>query len=81
MTASVLDRVPVDEITAQAREIHFWRTVLMVIAGVLFGIGWLTAKTFAVLWLAAAWSATAVKVGWREGRARGADPRGPSGPV
>jgi hypothetical protein len=67
MTA-VLDRVPVDSITEQARQVRFWRTVLTVVAGVLFGAGWLVAKLFGVLWLAAAWCAVAVREGWREGR-------------
>lgn len=63
-----LDRVPVDRITREAREIHFWRTVLTLIAGLLYGIGWLTAKLFTGLWLVVAWTVTAVKLGWQEGR-------------
>ncbi|ANN16244.1 hypothetical protein SD37_11710 [Amycolatopsis orientalis] len=65
MTA-ILDRVPVDEITAEARQIQFGKTVLLGVAAVLFGLGWVVGKTFVVLWRAFAWSATAVKVGWRE---------------
>lgn len=61
-------RVPVGQINRQAREIHFWRTVLTLLAGLLFGLGWLTAKAFAVLWLAMTWTAVAVKVGWQEAR-------------
>jgi hypothetical protein len=68
MTTSVLDRIDLDAISEQARQVRFWRTVLTVIAGVLFGAGWLVAKLFGVLWLAAAWSAVAVREGWREGR-------------
>lgn len=64
----VLARVPVDRINRQAREIHFWRTVLTVLAGLLFGLGWLAAKAFAVAWLAMTWAAVAVKVGWQEAR-------------
>lgn len=67
----VLQRVPVEQINREARETHFWRTVLTLIAGLLFGIGWLAAKIFTGLWFALAWSATAVKVGWQEGRRRG----------
>ncbi len=78
MTTSVLDRVPVDAITEQARQVKFWRTALTVIAGVLFGAGWLTAKGFGVLWLASAWCAVAVREGWREGR--GTVKHGPSRP-
>jgi hypothetical protein len=62
------DEVLTDQITAEARQVHFWRTVLTIVAGLLFGVGWVTAKTFAVLWLATAWSFTAVRVGWREAR-------------
>lgn len=66
--SAVLDRVPVDRITAEARKIRFWRTVLTLLAGLLFLIGWSVAKAFGVAWLVAAWTATAVKVGWLEGR-------------
>lgn len=75
MTA-LLDRVPVDQISEQAREVRFSRTLLTVIAGILFGLGWVVAKAFGLAWLALAWSATAVKVGWQEGRA----PHGRPGP-
>ena len=65
MTA-VLDRVPVDRITDEARDVDFWRTVLTVFAAVLYGIGWLAAKTFVVLWRALVWAGVAVKVGWMD---------------
>ena len=67
MTA-VLDRVPVDEITAQARQVRFWRTVLTLVAGALYGLGWVTARLFAVVWLAASWCWVAVREGWRASR-------------
>lgn len=63
--------IPLDRITEQARQVKFWRSVLMALAGVLFGVGWLVAKGFGVLWLAVCWSAAAVRVGWQEAR-RGA---------
>jgi hypothetical protein len=62
------ETIPLDRITVEAREIHFGRTLLTVIAALLYGIGWTLAKTFTVLWFTAAWIATAVKVGWQEGR-------------
>lgn len=65
---SVMREVPVDRITREAREIHFWRTVLTLVAGLLYGIGWLVAKLFTGFWLALAWTFTAVKLGWQEGR-------------
>jgi hypothetical protein len=65
MTTTVLDRVPVDEITEQARAVRPGRTVLTVIAACLFGVGWVTARVFAVLWLSVMWSGVAVREGWR----------------
>lgn len=62
------DQVMTDRITAEARQIHFWRTVLTVVAGLLFGLGWISYKAVAGLWLVAAWCAAAVKVGWQEAR-------------
>lgn len=62
------DQVMTERITAEARETHFWRTVLTVIAGLLFGAGWLAAKTLAGIWFVVAWCAAAVKVGWQEAR-------------
>jgi hypothetical protein len=70
MTA-VLDRVPIDRISAEAREVHFGRTLLTIFAGVLYGIGWVAAKTVGLVWRAVAWSAVAVKVGWLEARKGG----------
>ena len=67
MTA-LTERLPLDEITAQAREVRFWRTVLTLVAAVLFGLGWVVAKAFGLAWLACAWSAVAVREGWRQGR-------------
>jgi hypothetical protein len=71
---AVLDRVPVDRIAAEARDVEFGRTLLKLIAGFFYLIGWLVAK----LLLAVAFAWTAVKVGYLEangprphGRARG----------
>ena len=71
MAVSWVERVPVERITDEARKVAFWRSVLRLLAAVLFGIGWLVAKAFAVLWLAGVWSVTAVRLGWQEAR-RGA---------
>ena len=68
MTTDVLDRIDLDGITRQAREVRFWRTVLTLVAAVLFGLGWVVAKAFGITWLACAWSAVAVREGWRQGR-------------
>lgn len=63
-----LDDVMTERITLEAREVRFWRTVATILAGLLFGLGFMVAKTFGLLWFALAWSVTAVRVGWREGR-------------
>lgn len=71
----LLARVPVEEITRQAREVHPGRVILTLIGGLLFTAGWAAGKLLGVAWLAMAWSGTAVQVGWRE--ARGTNPPPP----
>lgn len=66
--STMIERIPLERISTEAREIHFGRTMATLIAALLYVLGWLVAKAFGVLWYAAAWSATAVKVGWDEGR-------------
>jgi hypothetical protein len=73
--SAIAERVPFEEISRQAREIRFGRTVLAAITGILCGAGWLTAKLFAVLWLVLAWSVTAVRVGWEQAQAHQKPPR------
>lgn len=68
MTA-ILDRVPIEQISAEARQIRFRRILLVVLAGLFYGLGWAAAKTLGAVWLGLAWVATAVKVGWVEARA------------
>ena len=65
MTTTLLDRIPLDEITEQAQQVRPGRTALTLIAAVLYGLGWITARVFAAGWLAAVWSAVAVREGWR----------------
>lgn len=61
---TLAERIPVDQITEQARTVKPGHVLLTVFAGVFFGLGWVTAKLFAVLWLAASWVFTAVRLGW-----------------
>jgi len=68
MTAALRERVPVEEITAQAREVRFGPTVLLWIAAVFYAVGWFSGKTLGVVWLALVWSWTAARVGWQEAR-------------
>ena len=75
MTA-LTERLPVEEITAQARDVHFGRTLLTVIAAVFYGLGWAVARGF----FCVAWCGTAVKLGWQAGRRAGQVTSGPSRP-
>ncbi len=63
---SLVDRMPLDRISTEARDVHFTRSILTIVAAVLFGVGWVARKTLGAIWFACAWSATAVKVGWIE---------------
>lgn len=71
MATALLDRVPLDQITREARHVRPGRVVLAVIAGFLFGVGWLLARSLGLAWLAVAWCAVAVKIGWQAGKAHG----------
>jgi hypothetical protein len=62
------DRVPIDAITADARQARPGRAMLGLIGYLLFGVGWVVAKTFAVAFLSSAWCFSAVKMGWRTAR-------------
>jgi hypothetical protein len=72
MATALLERVPVDEIGAQARDARPGRAVLTVIAAVFFALGWCAARAV----LCVAWCCVAVREGWREGRRGGAVNRG-----
>lgn len=60
-----LERVPVDEISDRAKEVHFARTILAVFAFIFYGIGWTVGK----VWLGFVWTLVAVKVGYQEATA------------
>lgn len=63
MTA-VLDRLPVEQITAEAKKVDVGRAVLAVLALIPFLLGWVAGKTV----LAFAWVGLAVKAGWLQAR-------------
>lgn len=65
---SILDRVLVERITAQAREVHAGRTLLTLLAGFFFVLGWVAFRVVAVVWLGLAWCAVAAREGWRDAR-------------
>jgi uncharacterized membrane protein YciS (DUF1049 family) len=64
---TVAERIQLDDITAQARQVRFGRVLLTVLAAVFFAIGWAIGRVF----LALVWCGVAVKVGWQAGAARG----------
>jgi uncharacterized membrane protein YedE/YeeE len=66
---SVAERVPLDRIEQRARHARPGRTVLVVIASLLFGLGWLACKACALAWLAVAWCGSAVIEGWQSAKA------------
>lgn len=67
MTA-VLDRVPVEEITARARQIKLGHVLLTVLGAVLIGAAWCAAKLLLITWALAwgwiRWVIAAFMVGW-----------------
>jgi hypothetical protein len=70
MTAldTMLDRVPVQRITTEARQVHFRRTALTLLAGLFWLLGFGVAKAFGAAWFALAWVAVAIRAGWTDAR-------------
>ena len=64
MTTTVLDRVPVDEISERAAGLRPGRTVLRLLLGVLTLAGWVAAKVFMAFWKGFTHAWAAVAVGW-----------------
>jgi hypothetical protein len=64
----MLERVSA-EVTTQARQVRVLPVVLGVVAGLLYAVGWVTAKVVTVAWFVVVWACVAVAVGWREARA------------
>lgn len=59
-----MDRIPVEQIAAEAREVHVGRALLALLALIPFVLGW----TAATLVSAVVWTGLAFKAGWREVR-------------
>lgn len=71
---TVLERVPVDRITAQAREVHVGRVLLAAVLGVLYALGWLARK----LVMAVAVAGTSIRLGWQDAGRPAEVARGPA---
>lgn len=74
MTA-VTDRVPVADIARHARTVRFGATLLALVMGLFFGLGWLAAKVLSLAWLALATMLTAARFGWRHAQLAAATPK------
>jgi hypothetical protein len=61
---SVLADVPVERITARAAQVDMGRSMLAVIGGLLYLVGYLPSRAVRAL----AWMCSAIAVGWVEGR-------------
>jgi hypothetical protein len=68
------ERVDLERISDQAREVHAGRFVLSLIAALFIGIGWVARMVF----LGAVWCAFAVQAGWTMAGERPGVSRGPA---
>lgn len=59
------ERVPIDAITADARQARPGRVLLALFGAVFIAIGWTVAKVFGVIFLSGAWCMSSMKYGWR----------------
>lgn len=72
---TVLEAIPLDKIRAEAANIRPLHTLLTLIAGIFYVLGWVAFKTFAIAWATIAWSVAAIKVGFMEAKAADAAKR------
>lgn len=72
MTVRVIDVDRVDRVSAAAAAVPFGRTVLTALAGVLYLLGYGTARVAGAVWLGLVWAYTAVALGWHDARTRAA---------
>lgn len=56
-----LEAAPAARITAQARQVRFWPTVLAAITGLFFAVGWV----LGMAWFGVVYCTFAVREGWR----------------
>ena len=68
MATATFDRIPVDEITARARQIRPGHILLTILGAVLIAVSWCVAKVLLlawfVLWGWIRWVIAALMVGW-----------------
>lgn len=62
--------VTLDEVRAEARQIDpaaAGRVLLTILAGLLYALAWVPARTVRLVWAASVWSFAAMRLGWRDG--------------
>jgi hypothetical protein len=64
---TVFDQTLPARVTAEAHDIQFGRLLAVILAGILYAIGWTAARAVRGVWFVLTWSFTAVRLGWREG--------------
>lgn len=64
---AIVDHADTSVITARAREVRFWPSLLRLLAVVIVGAGWVTARIFSYIWLGMVWVALAFNTGWVAG--------------
>jgi hypothetical protein len=72
---TAFDGTFVDRVNAQAKDLEFWRTVLTVVAAVLYGLGWVIGWVFKGTWLVLSWCFAAAKVGFLDVHRGSPEPR------
>jgi hypothetical protein len=72
MATNLLDRVPVERISADARQVRLGRALLVLLVGIFWAVGWLAGK--GTLAVGFAW--VAVRTGFDEARNPEAGARG-----
>lgn len=70
---TVLENVPLDRIGGGAHKTDYRKVFLLILAGVLYIVGWLPGRTWlgvriVAVWAAHTWAGSAVRVGWADGR-------------
>lgn len=54
-------------VSTQAQQVEFGRVLAVVLASLLYALGWLCARAVRGLWFGLTWTFAALRLGWREG--------------
>jgi hypothetical protein len=70
MATRILDRVPLDRIEGEARQVHLGRALLTLLVGLFWALGWLAGKAT----LAVGFAYAAAKTGFQDARTQAGRP-------